>query len=673
MDLQTLEQKLVFLDTAHQRSRVDMDTLRARAAEQANTLTELRQQFTGLFDDVARTQARLAAFDQVDKAMQNMRAELTGLIEEQKTRLTAEAERGRAQHAAVLEQTESLSKRIQSLTDTASQALRQTGDLKAVDAVQAERLTLVADTVQELIDTVHTGQTSVERLHTRVDTHGEEAANLYRLVQGLEERMTGAQTLAGELRERLNRQTEAMTELGRMLQAVRADLTSTQAQLVKFPQIEEALSQAKDELTVLVRGFREQQQAELDRAAHERREERRVMAVGLAEVQKQLEVFPPIYERLTQNERETTRLNTLLAQVDAKLDALGSEMTERTDPLPYIDQQIEKHASRLAVLERDVVEIDSKYNQKVAPIPLLDKSLLALTRRIELVEADQPKHVQRMNAHQSSLAYLEEQRDSHTDRLDLIEARLPGFDRADIEVREKVDFLEDWSQRVATRLDELQRFEDDLRRSVAELVEGEKVRDTHREQRMAAWAVVLAEHQVQLQKWEKVLQRYEDHHLGVTRQMQEMRDLGQELGHHQRVSIENQRIEAEKIRREVAEWQTDVDKRWALFFKQRDWDWKEQKVVNAGILDHLKRIDGQLVKEAQTTVEIAQRLEAKDRDLLLRIEDLWEVHEADARQRVEAVKGWLAEVQESKTKTPKPRVPKPGEKIIGTDPRYRNG
>ena len=55
----------------------------------------------------------------------------------------------------------------------------------------------------------------------------------------------------------------------------------------------------------------------------------------------------------------------------------------------------------------------------------------------------------------------------------------------------------------------------------------------------------------------------------------------------------------------------------------------------------------------------------------MRIEDLWEVEEAALQRRLSELKEWLGEVQESKAKSPKPRVPKPGEKVVGTDARYR--
>ncbi|MCW5853038.1 MAG: hypothetical protein KIT87_23425 [Anaerolineae bacterium] len=706
MQISDVEQRLTFLDTEHRRERADLDRLRGQAQTQASALDHLARQFAELVTDVQATQAQLAEIETFQASLTNLRTELMGLIEAEGRRARASVERLQEDDSAAALRDEDLAQRVQglrtdldrttldladvrkndsgqaaALTALARQAqtaveatvslTRQTQALGAVDAQHSERLTSLADQVQGLFDTIKATQSRVEGLHPRIETHTAETANLYRLVQGLEERLTAAHGLTTEVRDRLDRQGEAMVEVGRALQSLRGDLSATQSQLIKFPHIEQALEQAKTELTQLIRDHRAHNQAELDRALRERLEDRQQTSQALAILEKGLEPIPPIQERLTQHEREAARLNSLLAHLDARLGDLAREMGQRVDPIPFLDEQLQKHDLRLGLMERDIANVDRKLDAKVAPIPFLDESILAVTKRVDLVEAVQPTHVQRLDHHQGRLQFLDERDNVHADRLDQIEARLPGLGRADTEIAEKVEFLEEWIQRTATRLDELQRFEDDLRRTLAEVVEAEKVRDTHREQRMAGWAEELVAHQRQMEVWQKVLRGYEEHHLGVNRLMAVLQDQATQMDQQQRASLEAHRIEAEKIRREVAEWQGDVDKRWTLFFKQRDWDWKEQKGVNEAHAAFLARLETWRNADVQSTTELASRLDIKDRELLMRVEDLWEMEESALQRRLADLKEWLGEVQESKSKSPKPRVPKPGEKIVGTDPRYR--
>lgn len=706
MQITDVEQRLTFLDTEHRRERADLDRLRGQAQTQASALDHLSRQFSELVTDVQATQARLTELETFQDALTNLRTELMGLIEAESRRARTSVDRLQEDDSAAALRDEDLAQRVQGLradldrttldvadlrkndtghataltalakqTQAAADATvnltRQTQALSAVDTQHSERLTSLADQVLGLFDTVKATQNRVEGLQPRIETHTTETASLYRLVQGLEERLTAAQGLTAEVRDRLDRQGEAMVEVGRALQSLRADLSATQSQLIKFPQIEQALDQAKTELTQLVREYRAQNQAELERALRERLEDRQHTSQALAALEKGLEPIPPIQERLTQHEREAARLNSLLAQLDARLGDLAREMGQRVDPIPFLDEQLQKHDLRLGLIERDVANVDRKLDAKVAPIPFLDESILAVTKRVDLVEAIQPTHVQRLDHHQGRLQFLDERDNVHADRLDQVEARLPILGRADTEIAEKVEFLEEWIQRTATRLDELQRFEDDLRRTLAEVVEAEKVRDTHREQRMAAWAEELVAYQRQMEVWQKVLRGYEEHHLGVNRLMAALQDQATQMDQQQRASLEAHRIEAEKIRREVAEWQGDVDRRWALFFKQREWDWKEQKGVNEAHAAFLARLEAWRAADVQSTTELASRLDIKDRELLMRIEDLWEMEESALQRRLADLKEWLGEVQESKAKSPKPRVPKPGEKIVGTDPRYR--
>ena len=93
--------------------------------------------------------------------------------------------------------------------------------------------------------------------------------------------------------------------------------------------------------------------------------------------------------------------------------------------------------------------------------------------------------------------------------------------------------------------------------------------------------------------------------------------------------------------------------------------------VNEAHAAFLARLETWRNADVQSTTELASRLDIKDRELLMRVEDLWEMEESALQRRLADLKEWLGEVQESKSKSPKPRVPKPGEKIVGTDPRYR--
>ena len=665
---------LGLIEAEGQRTRVSLERLQGDDSAAALRDEDLGQRVQGLRVDVDR-----AVLDVTDlrKSDTGHQAGLTALGQHVQS-LRADVDR------AVLDVTDlrksdtgqaanltALAKQVQTATDAALSLARQTQTLGAADTQHSERLTALADQVQALFDDVQATQSRVEGLQPRIETHTTETANLYRLVQGLEERLTAAHALTTEVRDRLDRQGDAMVEVGRALQSLRADLSATQSQLIKFPQIEQALEQAKTELTQLIRDYRAQNQADLERALRERLEDRQHTSQALAVLQKGLEPIPPIQDRLAQNEREASRLNGLLAQLDARLGDLAREMGQRVDPIPFLDEQLQKHDLRLGLVEHDVATVDRKLDARVAPIPFLDQGLLAVTKRVDVVEAMQPGYTLRLDEHQGRIQFLDERDNTHVDRLDQLESRLPGFVRADTELLEKVEFLEEWIQRTATRLDEVQRFEDDLRRTLAEVVEAEKVRDTHREQRMAAWAEELVAHRKQMEVWQKVLRGYEEHHLGVNRQMVALQDQATQMDQQQRASLEAHRIEAEKIRREVSEWQGDVDKRWALFFKQRDWDWKEQKAVNEAHAQFLARLEAWRSTDVQTTTELAGRLDIKDRELLMRIEDLWEVEEAALQRRLADLKEWLGEVQESKSKTPKPRVPKPGEKVVGTDPRYR--
>lgn len=600
--------------------------------------------------EITDVEQRLAFLDEAQRRERAATERLRGQAASQAAELKTVTE-ALAQVTAELKATQARLTRFESIDITLTQMRAEVAGLIENQGVQAKT------EIGRLRDTDATGQAQLE--------------GLAKLVQGLEERMTSARATTVELRDRLARQDVALGELSRSLQGLRADLATTQGQLIKFPQIEQALENAKAEIIHMVREYRAQNQDDLDRLVQERLEDRQMFTRGLVEVDTRLEVLPGIQERLKSHETETARLNTNLNHLTALVDTTQRDIVERSEPIPFLLTTQSKHGQRIDVLEAALPPHAQRMDGHQARLVFLDEAANRHALRLDKVEAQLPPHVQRMDGHQARLLFLDEMTNRHAHRLDSIEARLPSYEQEDAALMEKIEFLEDWVQRTATRLDEVQRFEDDLRRTLSEAVEAEKVRDAQREQRLAAWADELVENRRMVEDWKKVMRGYEEHHQGITRQMQEVDELGRSIDQQQRASAEAQRIEAEKLRREVAEWQTDVDKRWTLFFKQRDWDWSEQRKTNDAHVERLRQLETWRTADQQSTSDLADRLDAKDRELLMRIEDLWEVEETALQRRLAELKAWLGEVQESKSSSPKPRVPKPGEKIVGTDERYR--
>ncbi len=600
--------------------------------------------------EITDVEQRLAFLDEAQRrehaAMERLRAQATTQAAELKA-----ATEALAAVTADLKTAQARLARLETIDITLTQMRAEMAGLVEHQEAQAKT------EISRLRDTDATGQAQVEALA--------------RLVQGLEERMTSTHAAGIELRERLARQDVVLSELNRSLQALRVDLTTTQGQLIKFPQIEQALEIAKAEIVHMVREYRAQSQADQERLVQERLEDRQLFTRGLAELDTRLGALPPIQERLKGHDAETARLNTTLNQLAALVATAQRDIVQRSEPIPALAATQTKHAQRIDRLEAAQPPHEQRMDGHEARLQFLDEMANRHALRIDVVEATLPPHAQRMDGHQAKLQFLDEMANRHAHRLDAVEARLPGYEQEDATLLEKIEFLEDWVQRTATRLDEVQRFEDDLRRTLTEAVEAEKVRDAQREQRLAAWAAELVEQRRMVEDWKKVMRGYEEHHQGVTRQMREVDELGRTIDQQQKASAEAQRIEAEKMRREVAEWQSDVDKRWSLFFKQRDWDWSEQRRTNEAHVERLRQLEAWRSDDVQSASDLADRLDGKDRELLMRIEDLWEIEETALKRRLADLKEWLNEVQDSQASSPKPRVPKPGEKILGTDERYR--
>src|SRR3954451_1651478 len=141
MQITDVEQRLTFLDDEHRRERADIDRLRAKTTTQAAELKNLSELFAQLVDDLGATQARLSSLDTLEKSLALLRAELVELIGRQETQTRTDIERLKSEDGTVLKRTEVLEKQIQSISDRATTAVRQTRELLTTDNQHNDRLT----------------------------------------------------------------------------------------------------------------------------------------------------------------------------------------------------------------------------------------------------------------------------------------------------------------------------------------------------------------------------------------------------------------------------------------------------------------------------------------------------------------------------------------------------
>ena len=103
-----------------------------------------------------------------------------------------------------------------------------------------------------------------------------------------------------------------------------------------------------------------------------------------------------------------------------------------------------------------------------------------------------------------------------------------------------------------------------------ELLEQQRRADHRRSQAMTEWGRKLEGYAHQLEGWADQLRYFTDQHEKNRRVLREIQELAREVSQQQDRLRQLQRIAEEQLRREIREWQSENDKRWAQETKRRE-------------------------------------------------------------------------------------------------------
>lgn len=158
------------------------------------------------------------------------------------------------------------------------------------------------------------------------------------------------------LQQRLESQEGQLSDQSRTIQDLEGRLAGLQAQFLKFSQLEAALRQLKDEVTLML------QEAE-ERHQHETREAERVRAIerdntsrAINEIRRDLQRLPRLDEEIALRKAEQQRVSETVLTMQQQVAALAKETEDRLRPLPFLEDSRQQEAKRIAQLQQESIE-----------------------------------------------------------------------------------------------------------------------------------------------------------------------------------------------------------------------------------------------------------------------------------------------------------------------------
>lgn len=184
-----------------------------------------------------------------------------------------------------------------------------------------------------------------------------------------------------ELQDRLESQATQITALMKVLEDLEGRLTRTQAQLVRFPRIEQALQQLKNEIVLMLQKHEEQHRQADEEAARARLADKEAEAKRLAELQKQLEALPGLEKKLKSQAAEDKRLGKVVLDLQRGIADLAKQYEAPMARLRFLEEREKQSAKQMAelqIFEKKLKEDHARFMEK--------QQLAEQTRRRQMAE-----------------------------------------------------------------------------------------------------------------------------------------------------------------------------------------------------------------------------------------------------------------------------------------------
>ncbi|NOX62051.1 MAG: hypothetical protein GXP42_08910 [Chloroflexi bacterium] len=227
----------------------------------------------------------------------------------------------------------------------------------------------------------------------------------------------------------------------------------------------------------------------------------------------------------------------------------------------------------------------------------------------------------------ATLPYLIEQRKNDNKRIAQVQQENVELFKRVEEAASKLQMLEQKFQKLESVARSLPVMVDDLKRAQEQFVESLKLADADRQRQMREWAETFEQYEAEMTAQRKQYQEFLNAYEELQRAMTALERFQQGIRQEQNQMAELQRLTEERLRREMASFQEDNEKRWKKQLLEWDFRWNRQEKTNADM--------GEQLSEARAKLDLHSKL----------LQFFWREVETQGAAQLAAAQHWLDEVQ----------------------------
>ncbi len=325
---------------------------------------------------------------------------------------------------------------------------------------------------------------------------------LTQMVTWLDEERRHDKTDLAKLQQRVESQSAEIAEQARRIQEQEGEVARTQAQLTKFPQLEKALDQLRNELVLLIERYDEQHRKAAVDAQRVRQVERDSQTRALGEIRKELQKLPRYEEELQLRKAEDQRLGEVLLSLQQQITDFGRDLENRTRNLPYLEEYPRQNAKRIAELQEETPELFKRTEAHSTKLQLLEELVRKSDRRVGELDLVGPELKQEQQEFFESIRLAEQDRERQMKEwAEQTEEQRQRMEEHAAQMQRSKEQYERNKQALAS----LEKLDERLKRDQAEAAELQRLAEKRQKNQLDEWQ---AENE---KRWKKNLLIWEQH------------------------------------------------------------------------------------------------------------------------------------------------------------------
>ncbi|MBM3187942.1 MAG: hypothetical protein FJZ90_04375 [Chloroflexi bacterium] len=194
-------------------------------------------------------------------------------------------------------------------------------------------------------------------------------------VAWLDEELRKDKALIAELRDLVDKQQVALVDQTQRILALEDRLAKLTQQLMRVPELEEALGHTRDELVILVNELRQEQQKRETDFLRNRQSEREHDLRTIQSMQVELQRFEPLEQGLAVRQAEDRRLTEIVLRMQQDAENLARKVQSAEEWRRQTREAIDKNAAGVGQIQQVIEELKKAQQGTVEKILILQNAL----------------------------------------------------------------------------------------------------------------------------------------------------------------------------------------------------------------------------------------------------------------------------------------------------------